>query len=854
MKRQRTLPTSAWTILWGMGQSTGVYLGTLPTPVHAWVPPLTRPPIRPKPPSVRAVLVDAQHTSQPSPVPNDVRHSLRTCVSLVELQRRYDELLDNLPVRSRPRWTAAALKRTVQLLAVDPNNNNNNNQHTTRTGHPFLSTLLKTVDTAVVSSAELTGNNGRPNPCFSTNLSLYTLCDVLTSLSILAIRTECGYGNTHVHEFHNRLQTLAQKIWNHLAERSDIVLRQAGPKRWVDCLRSVHSLQLDLATHPTSNNNNNNKDASTKYPCFYQSLCHRLTRGDALAQLSARDLTAVLQALAASRLDHAAERNLLRAVARRLRKKSVRVNASDATLARAAAAAVLLASRNVDDDIATTDVHELQTLVYTVTKDLVAHAKESNEARAVSELVATLVSLSAFAVPADDPLVRDAYQWLTQRALQSPETWTVTDLARFAEASVSWNLPATNELAQVLATHFGSLVAVATPNFPCQPSHVNDILRCAVLLHGRDDSIMKMYRTTARTLFLDEKFLGKCEMRELSNYAWFMSAAKWNDDQVWEALGNEILRLEHTEECSPKTACRVLRSFTNQASYAESAPQQVSRRSEMLFCLFRNLGEPLLSTQISTRDVTSAIYTYAKALYVDDMGIFDHLVEVMVARLDNCSNRQVAQSLWACGKMMAWEGELEIDDHPEPPYLSNSWALASFLSSHAEELSTKDVAQALWAMAYLGIRDASIVSPIASRAHTLSAELTSQEVANIVWALCKLQSQDYKVIFVLTRRFGLDSKLQPTPQEAANVLYALGRMNIRDEEVFRNLSSGMIRQINMASSQALTNAMWAHRAVHIVPPRLLLDSWATQRLGLVGVQSHFKDDDLSDYTVEYDLI
>jgi len=79
-----------------------------------------------------------------------------------------------------------------------------------------------------------------------------------------------------------------------------------------------------------------------------------------------------------------------------------------------------------------------------------------------------------------------------------------------------------------------------------------------------------------------------------------------------------------------------------------------------------------------------------------------------------------------------------------------------------------------------------------------------------------------------------------SPREAANVLLALGRMEIRDERVFEVMSTDMLDQLDVASAQAIANALWAYRTVHIPPPRQLLDRWAMQRLGLNTVQTRKK--------------
>jgi hypothetical protein len=230
------------------------------------------------------------------------------------------------------------------------------------------------------------------------------------------------------------------------------------------------------------------------------------------------------------------------------------------------------------------------------------------------------------------------------------------------------------------------------------------------------------------------------------------------------------------------------------------------------------------------------------------MGIFDHLVGIVASQLTQCSIRQVAQTLWSCGKMIAFESFYTIDeDNPNgetcelPPYATSATRLATFLSHHSDQLSSKDVAQTLWAMSRLGLNDVDIWTPILNRVREVAPDLTNQERANLLWALRKMPITNSKVIFVLTRPFASASLADASfssraikPQEASNILYALGHLNIRDVDVFRYLTSSILQQVDSASAQSVANVLWAHRAVHVEPPRQLLENWASRRLpGLV---------------------
>ena len=74
-----------------------------------------------------------------------------------------------------------------------------------------------------------------------------------------------------------------------------------------------------------------------------------------------------------------------------------------------------------------------------------------------------------------------------------------------------------------------------------------------------------------------------------------------------------------------------------------------------------------------------------------------------------------------------------------------------------------------------------------------------------------------------------------TSQEAANVLYALGKMQIRDKETFSCMNSVLMRKLEDATTQTIANALWAHESVNLVAPGQLFDSWAKEKLGIVGL-------------------
>jgi len=705
--------------------------------------------------------------------------SIRQSRNLLSLQTM---ILDQ---NATPNVAAAALRRTTQYMM----------QNKTAIDSELLSSLLETVGTAILSK--------------TSPLSMYALSDVLSALLLLSYQTKSI----------EKFRPLAQKVWNCLTPKDTPKL---GPSRLTECLRTATIWELKSLNE------------------FYESICQRLTKGDALSKLTALDLTYIVVSLRKQQERDLAdyELELLQAVSRRLRKQAVRRSSSIATLTKALQAATQLWRQLQHGS------DEVRILAYTLAKDIVIErfkqdGGETLEVWQASQLCETILELE---LDISDALVVNVQRILGDEKLIQLERASMQDTHRIMNALQYWHANDTQCLGRKLGRSLYECVEKSVGD-DVRPWQINSILRGAVLLYGSDESTMKPFLKASERLFLDDSFLRQCGANELSNFVWFMYKAHWRDDKVLTALASRILESDIVDECSPKMACRVLSTST--AMCALSDDRTMSTSLLLLPELFSNLGEHLLSTQLTPLDISSAIYAYAKADYFQDMGIVDHLVDLMASRVEECKVRQIAQSLWACGKMVAWESDAsDLEAYVAPPYYGNSISLATHLASRSDELSTKDVAQSLWAVGRLQIDESSIVTPLAERAKTLSSELTAQELANILWALSKVNSKDFNVIYVLTQRLCVDDDLVPSPQEAASILYALGRMDIRHEEVFSKLSTILMEQIDRTSALTVANVLWAHRTVHIAPPQTLLDSWAKQKLGIVAVHDHTKYDAL----------
>ena len=410
------------------------------------------------------------------------------------------------------------------------------------------------------------------------------------------------------------------------------------------------------------------------------------------------------------------------------------------------------------------------------------------------------------------------------------------------------------------------------------PTDVNNILRTLAFL-PKSYSKQSYHSALGYLLAKNEGFLRRCSITELSNFSWFV-AFKSNyyfyntsvGDAVIVAIGNRIIGPSIYQVCSPKEACRIISAFTALCCDMTNARTSAIEKfggdmpntqflqqdhGTLLSKIFLCLGECLLeSSDLSPHDASSAIYAYAKAQYMFDMGIFDHLVNAFATHVDinpsSCTLRQICQTLWACGKMASFESsQNNMDDavgditvKAYPPYYNAFVSMLSHVLCNADDLSVQDITQTFLAMSHFNffVHDAYAeinIEPLLRQALVLSFTFNAHERATLLWSFSRIPSMSpmlAKTIFLLTRPFA--QQCDPVqqleidhPQVASIILYSLGRMNIRDSDVFHYLTSYVLKyQINTASAQTVANILWAHRTVHIEPPQRLLESWTLLKL------------------------
>jgi hypothetical protein len=430
-----------------------------------------------------------------------------------------------------------------------------------------------------------------------------------------------------------------------------------------------------------------------------------------------------------------------------------------------------------------------------------------------------------------------------------------------------------------IGAQFRGLVEAAIPGTTLQDAafsqppvrHALDVLRCAALLHPKDPSVVEPFVDACRLLVGAESrgestFLDRCTLAEVSNLAWFLHRVQCRDQEMTETLArsaavkaDEIYRYdEGDDDYRPvQLACRILSVFTslfgllqrdNSAQLESSPPDRGLIPSDDSFVvsaslsdLFELYGETILlsSHELSPRDLSSVVHAYAKSNYLHDMGIFDQLVRNVGSRVQEMSVRQLAQCLWACGRMMSWEsdpaqlpsqpldppqGMAARDNFFEPeapsregpgttgadasPYLPSALALAISLAARSDQLTAQDVTQALWALGHVlsavpsfhsspepggpeGPEYKATLKMLAQRAKALNHRLSPREAAIILWSLGRISTSasppDFDVVYLLTRRFAATSNKDVkvlTSQECAMVLQAMARLDVRDADLF----------------------------------------------------------------------
>ena len=694
-----------------------------------------------------------------------------------------------------------------------------------------------------------------------SDLNLYSTHNTLASLSHLV---QMQKSQNLVLALDPYIQTLWRHLEMHQAER------YLCPRRWLECLQTATVLRLRYISP------------------LYTKICERLTKGDSLARLKPHQLVQVLQwAWTTTRARHGrrsfgtdrpadyvehCETQLVRLVAKRLRKQQMRQKTDNPTLSRAISGTCkllkyqLIQKAKIQHSKSISLDSELKQLAYTLVKERTLRlARETQDDQNQGPNATTSSSSSS---PLTSTEVASMFQCaqlvvvnrtdaLVHQLSSVLENHTTMDYLSFSqcatifEALVQWRAPPSSMAVQAMGQAL--LLHQLESESPVRPKDVSSILRGVALLCRSSSSwndAVSPFRTLAEQLFREKEFLNTCSLRILSNFIWFGSILGLSEHAA-NILGNQVLQTLdriNVHMVSPKVAGRVLSSFTiwivDRIEYTSGGERIASiRLRDLLVHSYDILGEYLMSNRLDPHDITSALLAYAKAGYTLDPTVIDHLAAALVVRLEECSVRQVAQSLWALAKIREWNlaRDSPTISQRNPLYLSHIPSIVFYLSSHASQLSTADATQAIWAIAKLEAFNEpvhSLMQPLFERINNIKHLMSAQETANCLWALSKIPKKAYQTIFHLTQHLRNKEVFNTLePQEATAILYALGRLDIREEWLFGQLSQVILSNVENTSSPAIAHILWAHKRVHLKPPKEILNAWTSKKLGIIPVSS-----------------
>ena len=780
-----------------------------------------------------------------------------------------------------PNIAASALRRIIDIRPDFNGRNTPNNQEDIKIAKALIPSLLQVVGREVVHAEservmiQVDGNE------------LYTFRNLLASMQILIGSSAMDVfttGMTHVSNA-NMLYSLAkikmlqkqngkyndETTLKPLARRicANIKARQLSDDSY-DFVKKVNPLLLietlrGLATFGL-------KDEEY----LLREIGDRLKQGDATGKLNSGQLSFGLWAYALLERPHL---GVLKSFSRRLRKANVRQDMTAADISRATWAVgksmkqldfivqetidietesdgdiisdedIETESESDGDIISDEDIaslrEDLVTMIYTLSGELLrpkganAGVETKTNGLRIGQITDILSTFVIFEFDPGHAIIGELQSQIQNKLLSSPNESTPYIVARILWSYQRLKAPLNEETVRALLQNFLD-TAMSHNAQACTPKITNTIMRSVVMMmpdHGTN--ISEVHQILSQKLN-EKDFLLQCNEFECSNFIWSLAMTKCYDKDLIRLISDRMQNEDIISSLTPSSASRFLWSFT---SLVENNEQDFEMK-EILYENFQTFGGILLSTKLTPVDSSSAMWAMAKSSYSLDMGIFDHLAEVLAVdfMLARATIQQITLALWSCGKMISWEDvlmeKLEYGGYTPPPYVKSGKRFASYLATCNDYMSPKDISQAIWAIGRLKINDHEIINPLVNTAAVMAIreEFNSQELANIIWALSKIDFDDAETISEFTEQIQRPALLESTsPQEAANVLYALGRMRIRDEAAFASMNTVLMRQLETATTQTIANALWAHDNVDLQPPRQLFDSWAKEKLDIVGL-------------------
>lgn len=582
----------------------------------------------------------------------------------------------------------------------------------------------------------------------------------------------------------------------------------------------------------------------------------RLKQGDATGKLNSRQLSLGLWTFASLERPHL---GIMKSFSRRLRKANIRHELDSADISKAIWSVGQLMKQI--DMIAETEIHSTQNLftdedvaaaredsaimVFTLCGELLQPKNKNRpdvlklHSLGMNQITDMLESFVFFEFDSNHAIFEAISEHISNHVLKGRHLPPAI-LARILRSYQRLHINFDDKILSLIVTHFIEELE-SNGGKMIDGKSLTIIMRSMTMLSPDHNKSHPYFFKTISNLLHDESYLESLNEFELCNIMWCFAMANQYDKSLIKLLSIRMREEDILSTLTPSSTSRYLWSFTK---LVEGNPMDLEMK-EILYEMFQSLGGILLSAQLTPVDSSSAMWAMAKSSYSLDMGIFDHLSEVLAVpfMLERATIQQISEATWACGKMHAYEDPLReltlTGEVTEAPYVSRAEKFASYLATECDKMSTKDISQTLWAMGRLGlfISDDKF-SPLISKAIFMAQNemFNSQELANIIWALSKTDFENEAIISCFTQEICEPWILETTtPQEAANVLYALGKMHIRDKKTFDCMNSVLMGSLDKATPQTIANALWAHDSVNLVPPRQLFDSWAKEKLDIVGI-------------------
>ena len=554
--------------------------------------------------------------------------------------------------------------------------------------------------------------------------------------------------------FKNEIISTLESSFSHLVENICFLLlnrniHQLTPKRSIEVLTSlatiIHSRAIKEGKNnidPTTNSNIRN---------VIESIGNRVHKGDAIGQFNGRDLSLGLWSLYIIQTFHL---GMIKSFTRKLRKQAIREEMTCNDLCRSIWSISQLmyiledtqrhrkyVSTNTEinqgddfngyeestdfeedvhcrslekelirlddtsicqDDILTI-LDECLTCICTLVNELVRDRSKyvSNNKLRSSPIIQSMQTREFADVLSTCAMLKTTINELTISELISKvhaldgfiQQCSAIDIARILRSMQQLKIHNQNEFVLAMIRRFVYLID-SHDTYATVPRTLTSMLRSIVLILADNGRNEKLLLQTIVPFLKDEKYLEKCNEFEISNIIFVLAKAKFYDKDVLMALAFRMTNENILATCTTSSASRFLWSMTSLVKSTDH-----NELEELLFQMFQSLGGILLSPQITSIDASSAMWSMAKSSYSLDKGVFDHLAEMLAKDhiLQSATVQHVCQALWACGKMINFEDQLNQKiEHGEvtpPPYYQYATKYASFLVSHVDQMNSKDIAQ-----------------------------------------------------------------------------------------------------------------------------------------------------------------